>query len=112
LSFLISYFLVIVAATLPYQIVVSIWPKGLQYLLGSEAGNRFGVLLILSACCPSLDNLVVQIFYRNGSAAIEELRQALAEFHERYKQRWIVPRLGYVTHAQTRQQSLALGAAA
>jgi putative transposase len=43
---------------------------------------------------------------------IEELRHALAEFRERYNQRWIVQRLGYLTPAQARQQLLALGAAA
>jgi len=46
IAFLISYFLVIIATTLPYQIVASIWPKGLRYVLGSEAGNWFGVLLV------------------------------------------------------------------
>ena len=43
---------------------------------------------------------------------IEELRCALADFRERYNQRWIVQRLGYLTPAQARQQLLALGAAA
>jgi len=43
---------------------------------------------------------------------IEELRQALAEFRERYNQRWIVQRLGYLTPAQARQQLLASGVAA
>jgi len=43
---------------------------------------------------------------------VEELRQALAEFRERYNQRWIVQRLGYLTPAQARQQLLALGVAA
>ena len=43
---------------------------------------------------------------------VEELRGALAEFRERYNQRWIVQRLGYFTPAQARQQLLALGAAA
>jgi putative transposase len=43
---------------------------------------------------------------------VEELRCALAEFRERYNQRWIVQRLGYLTPAQARQQILALGAAA
>ena len=43
---------------------------------------------------------------------VEELRQALAEFRERYNQRWIVQRLGYFTPAQARQKLLALGAAA
>jgi transposase InsO family protein len=43
---------------------------------------------------------------------VEELRQALVEFRERYNQRWIVQRPGYLTPAQARQQLLALGAAA
>ena len=43
---------------------------------------------------------------------IEELRCALAEFRERYNQRWIVQRWGYLTPAQARQQFLALGAVA
>jgi transposase InsO family protein len=43
---------------------------------------------------------------------VEELRSALAEFRQRYNQRWIVQRLGYLTPAQARQQLLALGAAA
>ena len=43
---------------------------------------------------------------------VEELRQALAEFRERYNQRWIVQRLGYLTPAQASQQLLALGVAA
>jgi transposase InsO family protein len=43
---------------------------------------------------------------------LEELQQALAEFRQRYNQRWIVQRLGYQTPAQARQQLLALGAAA
>ena len=43
---------------------------------------------------------------------VEELRHGLAEFRERYNQRWIVQRWGYLTPAQARQQLLALGAAA
>jgi putative transposase len=43
---------------------------------------------------------------------VEELRCALAEFRERYNQRWIVQRLNYLTPAQARRQLLALGAAA
>src|SRR5260370_8259964 len=38
---------------------------------------------------------------------VEELRCALAEFRERYNQRWIVHRLGYLPPAQPRQQLLA-----
>jgi O-antigen/teichoic acid export membrane protein len=59
LPFLISYFLVILAATLPYQIVASIWPKGLQYVLGSEAGNWFGVLLVWLAPFYILSSLLL-----------------------------------------------------
>jgi transposase InsO family protein len=44
--------------------------------------------------------------------AVEELRQALAEFRGRYNQRWIVKRHNYLTPQQARQQLLALGAAA
>ena len=43
---------------------------------------------------------------------VEDLRQTLAEFRQRYNQRWIVQRLGYLTPAQARQQLLAFGAAA
>ncbi len=43
---------------------------------------------------------------------LEELRCALAEFRERYNQRWIVQRWDYLTPAQARQQLVALGAAA
>lgn len=57
--FLISYFFIILAATLPYQIAASIWPKGLQYVLGSKAGNWFGVLLIWLAPCYILSSLVL-----------------------------------------------------
>jgi len=43
---------------------------------------------------------------------VEEMRCALAEFRDRYNQRWIVQRLGYLTPTQARQQLLAIGAAA
>jgi O-antigen/teichoic acid export membrane protein len=59
LAFLISYFLVILAVTLPYQIAASIWPKRLQYVLGSEVGNRFGVLLVWLAPIYILSSLVL-----------------------------------------------------
>jgi O-antigen/teichoic acid export membrane protein len=59
LAFLISYFLMVLAATLPYQIAASIWPKGLQYVLGSEAGNWFGVLLVWLAPIYILWSLVL-----------------------------------------------------
>lgn len=43
---------------------------------------------------------------------VEDLRQALVEFRERYNRCWIVQRLGYLTPAQARLQLLAFGAAA
>lgn len=46
LSFLLSYCLVILAATLPYQIAASIWPGGLKYVFGKEVNDWFGLLLI------------------------------------------------------------------
>jgi len=59
LAFLISYFLVIIATTLPYQIVASIWPKGLRYVLGPEAGNWFGVVLVWLAPFYILSSLIL-----------------------------------------------------
>ena len=46
LAFLISYSLIIVAATLPYQIAGSLWPSALRYLLGTGAGAPFQVLIL------------------------------------------------------------------
>jgi O-antigen/teichoic acid export membrane protein len=59
LAFLISYFLVILAATLPYQITASIWPRGLRYVFGSDAGNWFGVLLVWLAPIYILSSLTL-----------------------------------------------------
>jgi O-antigen/teichoic acid export membrane protein len=59
LSFLISYFLVILVATLPYQIAATIWPRGLRYVLGSDAGNKFGVLLVWFAPFYILSSLLL-----------------------------------------------------
>lgn len=53
-----------------------------------------------------------QLLWVRTFQTIEELRQALAEFRERYNQRWIVERLGYLTPQQARQQLLAQGVAA
>src|ERR1700688_2471280 len=59
LPFLISYFLVILLATLPYQIVGTIWPKSLRYVLGNDAGNWFGILLLWLAPFYILSSLVL-----------------------------------------------------
>jgi len=40
---------------------------------------------------------------------VEELWQALAEFRERYNQRWIVQHHNYLTPEEARQQLLAQG---
>ncbi len=53
-----------------------------------------------------------QLLWVRAFRTAEELRQALAEFRERYNQRWIVQRHGYLTPQQARQQLLAQGAAA
>ncbi len=53
-----------------------------------------------------------QLLWVRTFQTMEELRQALAEFRERYNQRWIVQRLGYLTPQQARQQLLAQGVAA
>ncbi len=53
-----------------------------------------------------------QLLWVRTFRTVEELRQALAEFRERYNQRWIVERLGYLTPQQARQQLLAQGVAA
>ncbi len=53
-----------------------------------------------------------QLLWVRTFRTVEELRQALQEFRERYNQRWIVQRLGYLTPQQARQQLLALGAVA
>ena len=53
-----------------------------------------------------------QLLWVRTFRTVEELRQALTEFRERYNQRWIVQRHGYRTPQQARQQLLAQGAAA
>jgi transposase InsO family protein len=53
-----------------------------------------------------------QLLWVRTFQTVEELRQALAEFRERYNQRWIVQRHNYLTPQQARQQLLAIGAAA
>ena len=53
-----------------------------------------------------------QLLWVRTFQTVEELRQALAEFRERYNQRWIVQRHNYLTPHEARQQLLALGAAA
>ena len=53
-----------------------------------------------------------QLLWVRTFQTVEELRQALAEFRERYNQRWIVQRHDYLTPVQAREKLLALGAAA
>ncbi|MBI3657212.1 MAG: transposase [Acidobacteria bacterium] len=53
-----------------------------------------------------------QLLWVRTFQTVEKLRQTLAEFRERYNQRWIVQCHNYLTPQQARQQLLALGAAA
>lgn len=53
-----------------------------------------------------------QLLWVRTFQTVEELRQALSEFRERYNQRWIVQRHDYLTPQQAREQLLALGAVA
>jgi hypothetical protein len=43
---------------------------------------------------------------------LEELRQALLEFKERYNEHWLIERNGFRSPRQVRRDFLALGAAA
>lgn len=61
LSFLLSYCLVILAATLPYQIAASIWPGGLKYVFGNEVSNWFGLLLIWVAPIAIFSSLALAV---------------------------------------------------
>jgi putative transposase len=45
-----------------------------------------------------------QLLWAGTFRTVEELRQALADFRERYNQRWIVQRLGYLTPQEARPQ--------
>jgi putative transposase len=59
-----------------------------------------------------LRTLKEQLLWVKVFRNVEELRCALTEFRERYHQRWIVQRLGYLTPTQARQQLLAIAPAA
>jgi transposase InsO family protein len=81
--------------------------------LGMESSPSFVRQPECNGCVERfMRTLKEQLLWVKTFRSIEELRQALAEFRERYNQRWIVQRLGYLTPAQARQQFLALGAAA
>ena len=66
----------------------------------------------LTAAIEGLRTLKEQLLWVRVFQNVEELRGALAEFRERYNQRWIVQRLAYLTPARARQQLFAIGAAA
>ena len=81
--------------------------------LGMESSPSFVRQPECNGCVERfIRTLKEQLLWVRTFQNVEELRQALAEFRERYNQRWIVQRLGYLTPAQARQQLLALGAAA
>ena len=82
-------------------------------LLGMESSPSFVRQPECNGCVERfIRTLKEQLLWVRVFQNVEELRCALAEFRERYNQRWIVQRLGYLTPAQARQQLLALGAAA
>ncbi len=81
--------------------------------LGMESSPSFVRQPECNGCVERfIRTLKEQLLWVRTFQNVDELRQALAEFRERYNQRWIVQRLGYLTPAQARQQLLALGAAA
>ncbi|MGH9740038.1 MAG: lipopolysaccharide biosynthesis protein [Candidatus Acidiferrales bacterium] len=57
-SFLVSYFLVICLAVLPWIAAGAIWPQGLQHLFGKEAGTSFELLLLILSPIPMMGSLV------------------------------------------------------
>jgi len=81
--------------------------------LGMESSPSFVRQAECNGCVERfIRTLKKQLLWVRTFQNVEELRCALAEFCERYNQRWIVQRLGYLTPAQACQQLLALGAAA
>jgi len=81
--------------------------------LGMESSPSFVRQPECNGCVERfIRTLKEQLLWVRTFQNVEELRCALAEFRERYNQRWIVQRLGYLTPAQARHQLLALGAAA
>jgi len=81
--------------------------------LGMESSPSFVRQPECNGCVERfIRTLKEQLLWVTTFQNVEELRLALAEFRERYNQRWIVQRLGYLTPAQARQQLLAFGAAA
>jgi transposase InsO family protein len=81
--------------------------------LGMESSPSFVRQPECNGCVERfIRTLKEQLLWVRTFQNVEELRQALAEFRERYNQHWIAQRLGYFTPAQARQQFRALGAAA
>ncbi len=81
--------------------------------LGMESSPSFVRQPECNGCVERfIRTLKEQLLWVRTFQNVEELRCALAEFRERYNQRWIVQRLGYLTPAQARQQLLAQGVAA
>jgi len=76
------------------------WPAFVRQPEGNGCVERF------------IRTLKEQLLWVRTFRTVEELRQALTEFRERYNQRWIVQRHNYLTPQQARQQLLALGAVA
>jgi putative transposase len=81
--------------------------------LGMESSPSFVRQPECNGCVERfIRTLKEQLLWVRTFQNLEELRQALQEFRERYNRRWIVQRLGYFTPDQARQQLLAQGVVA
>jgi O-antigen/teichoic acid export membrane protein len=58
LSFLVSYFLIICLAVVPWILIAAIWPRSLHHVLGSEASQSFELFLIILSPLTMLASLV------------------------------------------------------
>lgn len=82
-------------------------------LLGMKSSPSFVRQPECNGCVERfIRTLKEQLLWVRALRNVEEVRCAPAEFRERYNQRWIVQRRGYLTPAQTRQQFPAPRAAA
>ncbi len=59
LAFLVSYFLIIMGALVPWLVAATLWPERLRYLFGARGGAPFQVLVLYLAPIYILFSLVV-----------------------------------------------------
>lgn len=58
-AFLVTYLAITLIAVLPYQLAGTIWPRGLQYVLGKDVSPQFAILLVWVAPLYILFSLVL-----------------------------------------------------